>query len=181
MRFEVKSEVARKQQKNQRDDDQIAPVPPGGDLARCGCCDQRKKACVDQHCEPPGARSREGYASPSCHPENDEGQQGLALNRQPASPVRDRGEQEAGDDGREIAVEHFMNMPVARCKGAGKPQFTVEHRQPHQDGYRRPDRAEEEEGTKACRQERPTLILAIAWDRHVRLLPPSSSSRRTST
>lgn len=40
-----------------------------------------------------------------------------ALERKPAGPVRHRREQKAAKDGRDIAEQHFVDVPVARRKG----------------------------------------------------------------
>ena len=40
--------------------------------------------------------------------------------REPARPVRDGGEQKARDDGRQVAVEELMHMPVNRREAVGR-------------------------------------------------------------
>src|ERR1700720_3331539 len=43
-----------------------------------------------------------------------------ALQWKPSGPVRRRGQKKPGNNGRDVAEQHFMNVPVARRKGRGK-------------------------------------------------------------
>lgn len=66
-----------------------------------------------------------------------EAKQRLALNGQAPRPVRNRGEQETGNYRGKVAVEHLMDMPVARHKGRSQRKFAHEDREPDQDGETR--------------------------------------------
>ena len=85
-------------------------------------------------------------------------QQGPALYRQPSGPVRDCREQETRDHRRQIAVEHFVDVPVARRKGRDQRQLAIKHRQPDQDRQPGMERAQQEERPKAVGKQRPALI-----------------------
>ncbi|KAH2822262.1 hypothetical protein KXV85_002288, partial [Aspergillus fumigatus] len=93
-----------------------------------------------------------------------------AMQRQPAGPVRDRREQEAGDDGRQIAVQHLVHMPVARRECGRETQLAIERRQPDQDRQSRLDRAQQEERPEAGRKERPAPVRAIPGNAVRRML-----------
>ena len=161
MRLQVKGDIAGKQQPDQRDHLEIAPVASRRDLAPGRGGHQQQKARVNKHCNPPAGRGGEGHGEPAGNPHHDECHQRRALQRQPAGPVRNCREQESGDDGRQIAVEHLMHMPVARREGREELQFAVKRRQPDQDRKPGLDRAEQEERPEAGGKQRPALVRAV--------------------
>ena len=161
MRFEVKRDVAGQQHHHQRDDVEILPVAARCDLARRCRGNQQQKTRIDQHRGPPADAGGECHREASGDPDGDKRRQRRALQRQASGPVRDRREQEAGDDGRQIAVEHFVHVPVARREGGSEPQLAVKQRQPHEYRQRRLDRAEQEERPKAVGEQRQAPVLAV--------------------
>jgi hypothetical protein len=117
MRFEMKAQVPRDQQRHQQHHGQIAPVLAGEDFTPGRRNDQRQKGRVDDQRDPPGGLGGKRDRQPSRNPDQDQYEQGHAANRQPPGPVRNRGEQKTRDRRRQIAVEHFVDVPVARHKG----------------------------------------------------------------
>ena len=68
------------------------------------------------HCAPNrGARNRQT----ACKPKGEQAGQRIAVNRKPPGPIRNCGEQKAGDNRRDIAVDHLMDMPIQRIKSVG--------------------------------------------------------------
>src|SRR5262245_38728406 len=76
------------------------------------------------------------------------------MQRPPTGPVRYRREQESGDDRRQVAVQHFMDVPVERRERGRHGHLAEEHRQPDQDPKPGVNGAEEEERSKSVAQQR---------------------------
>src|SRR5690606_5425771 len=72
---------------------------------------------------------------------------------QPSGPVGDRRQDEACNDGAEIAEQHFMDMPGKRRKGAGQGGAVREKPEPERDSGRCVDAGKQEEGTKPVMQQ----------------------------
>jgi hypothetical protein len=85
-------------------------------------------------------------------PDRDKRGQWSSLQRRPAGPVRHRGQQETGDDGGEIAVQHLVGMPIDWRKCRRDPQIAEKHREPDQDRQRGLNRACQEEWPEAIAQ-----------------------------
>src|SRR5262249_2770632 len=126
----------------------IAPVPAGGDLPRGQYRERGQECNVDHSGElsAPDRRARDRHAA--CEPERGKGGQRQAIDRKTPRPVRNGGEQENGDDGRPIAVEHLVDMPVERREGGWQRQLTKILRQPQQDAECSPQRTAKKEWPK---------------------------------
>ena len=132
MRLEMECDIACQQQQNQHHHIEVSPIAPGQDLACRSGRDQRQEAGIDQHRSQPARFGGKRHSDASCDPDDHERQQGHTSHRQTPGPVRDRREQESRDHRRQVTVEHFMHMPVARRKCGYHRQFAVKHRQPNQ-------------------------------------------------
>ena len=92
-------------------------------------------------------------------PDNDDDNQRRALQRQPARPVRDRGQQEARNHRREISVKHLVNVPVAGDEGGRHLHIAQIHRQPDQDDDRGIGRPQKKEGTEAVAEQSGAAVI----------------------
>lgn len=133
----------RKQQRDQRDDFEIAPVFAGQDFPNGGCNDEREKTDVDRSSRKPFDVGGNRHDDPSGDPHQNEHKQRLSLNRKLSRPVRDRGEKKSRDHRRQIAVEHLMDMPVPRRERRMQRQLAMEDRKPDQHGETGIDASEE--------------------------------------
>ena len=97
----------------------------------------------------PAGQGRQPNRRAPGHPESQQRQKRQTLQRQAPGPVWNGGQKEAGHDGRHEAVEHFVDVPVARGERRGKFKLAVQHRQPGKNGKPGIERAEQEEGAKA--------------------------------
>jgi len=167
MRFEMERDIAREHQQHQHHDIEISPVAAGQNLAG-GCRgDQQQKACIDQHRHQPTGLGGKRHGKPPGDPDVDQHQQRRVLQRQPSGPVRDRREQKSRDHRRQIAVEHFMHMPVARRERRRQRDLAIERRQPDQNGERGIEGTKQEERAKAVGEKRPALVRAKAGNCHL--------------
>ena len=132
-RFQMKRDIADQQATDNARHRQITPVLAGRDLARSGDHDQQKKAHIHQHGGKPSGMCREGDDDAPSDPHQHQPEQRQATDRQTPGPVRNGGEQEARHHRRQEAIQHFVNMPVARHEARGDRQPAVESRHPHQD------------------------------------------------
>src|SRR6185437_9949385 len=88
----------------------------------------------------------------------------------PTGPIRNRGKQKTADDGRDVAKQHFVDMPIAWRKGSRKPKITVKHGQPQRNHRTRIDRTEQEEGAETVGKDHRALIVSQVRVRHEILL-----------
>ena len=97
-------------------------------------------------------RCRKQQCHPACQPQRGEGgEEGTVWRAQPGPGLSGR-EQEADDDGRCEAEQHFVRMPP----GAGHRQrhAAAQHHQPERNGDGREQRSKHVEGTEAERKQR---------------------------
>lgn len=148
MGFEMEADIAGEQHEHQHHHRQIAPIAARDDLARRSGDDQRQEGGIDDQRERPADLGRQRHRSASGKPNHQQRAQRRALDRQPPGPVRDRREQKPGDDGRQEAIEHLVDVPVAGREGGAHGQLAVEHRQPSQDRQPRLNGGKQEKGRK---------------------------------
>src|SRR5665213_4047050 len=141
MSLQVERDIARKKKQDQNDDVEVAPLASCNNFAGSRRSDEQQEACVDKHCRQPSGLGRKRHADAAGEPEHDEAKKGRTLNRQTPGPVWNRGEQKTGDNCRKVAVEHFMDMPVAWREGCGQSEFAGKDREPDKDRETRIDRA----------------------------------------
>ena len=160
MRFEMEAGIAGEQQRGQQHHRQIVPFAPGDDFAGDHHHHRGQERDIDQHRRQPAEIGGKGGGHPARKPQHHQSEQRAALQRQPSGPIGDRGEQEAGDHRRQIAIEHFMGVPVARRERGLQTELAFIERQPDQHRQRREQGAAEEERPKAARQHgRATMRL----------------------
>ena len=108
-------------------------------------------------------------------PDREQRQERRTLDRQASRPVWNGRQKEAGHDGRHEAVEHLVDMPVARSKRRGEFELAVEHRQPGKHRKSGIERAEQEEGAKAIGKKRGPLVVTEARNAGHRSSPTMAS------
>jgi hypothetical protein len=128
MGLEMKSNVAGEQQAHQANDFQVSPILARENLARNRGDQQRKKSGINESRRQPADFGRECDGDTPRQPQCDQNGQGRTLDRQPPGPVRNRGEQKSGHHRRQIAVQHFVDVPVDRPESCPHLQFTIENR-----------------------------------------------------
>ena len=173
----MEGRVARREHAEHDEDLEVAPILPGRDLAPDCCGDQGQEGEVDRGCGEPADRGRGRDRDASRGPRENQDEKGLALERQPSGPVRHGSEEKACDHRGEIAIQHLVDMPVARREGGRDLPLAVEQRQPDQDCEPGIERAPEEERAKAVGENCRSGLIAQARDGgHER--PPASRIRK---
>ncbi|MET3302285.1 hypothetical protein ABIF53_003300 [Bradyrhizobium japonicum] len=117
VRFEMKADIAGEQHEHQDHHGKVAPIAARDDLARRGGDDQRQERGIDDKRERPADLGGQRHREAAGQPHRQQRAQRRALDRQPPGPVRDRRKQEPGDDRRQEAIEHLVDVPVARREG----------------------------------------------------------------
>ena len=103
MSFEMECAVSREQQRDERDDLQIAPIFARQDFPGGGGNDEREKVHVYRCGRQPSDVGGNRHDDPSGNPDQNEREQRFALNWKLTCPVRDGSEKESGDHRRQIA------------------------------------------------------------------------------
>ena len=171
MRFEMKGDIARGENADDRDDFQIAPVFSRHDFARGGGDNEQQERAVDRSRRAPADQGRQPNRRAPGDPDREQRQERPTLDRQASRPVWNGRQKEARHDGRHEAVEHLVDMPVARSKPRGEFELAVEHGQPGKNRKPGIERAEQEEGAKAIgKKGRPLVVTEARNAGHV-LLP----------
>jgi hypothetical protein len=141
---------------------QITPVLAGDDLARGDGGEHQQKADVDRRRDDAAKLGRKQDRHTPAKPQQREAGQRPAAYRQTPGPVRNGREQKAGDGGGDIAVEHFVDVPVERAELGRQRKLTDILRQPEQDAEGRPQAGGEEERPEAVGEQRGAGIVAAA-------------------
>ena len=110
--LDMERDIYKRQRENESGDFEIAPVPPFYHLARDQCSEDSEERCVRDGgrgtADPCGCED----GDPARGPEGGERRKRPAGDWQPASPVRDRRQEEARDDGAGVAEAHLVHVPV---------------------------------------------------------------------
>src|SRR4029079_11869529 len=95
-------------------------------------------------------------------PERGEARKRPAIDRQPPGPVRNRGEQETGDGGGHVAINHFVNVQIERVQMGGHTQLPHVLGNPEKNANDRPETRRQKERAEAIRKQRGAVIVAAA-------------------
>ena len=172
---EMEECVGRDQDREQGDDDQVAPVPPDRDLAGAEGGEDGKKGDVDRrrHSRTDPCRKRDGETPGE--PERGERRQGKPPKRRAAGPAGDRGQQEPGDGRGDEAEQHLVDMPGDGVDRGRQFEDAGQHGQPQQQGCGRPEAGEEEERPEAPFEQRGHCR-AVGFPAQCQAPPSGSSS-----
>ena len=153
--------VAHQQQRDQDDDGKVAPVAAGDDLAeRDG--DHRGEEREVESGHRRRARGRwQQQGAPSDGPQHDERQQRHPLQGQMAGPVRDGGQQEAGDRGGGKPKEEFVGVPAHRIDAAWEVYEPLKGKDRNDQRNNGPKARQHEKRAKPLRQDGRALVTAI--------------------
>ena len=116
----MEDDVSCNENANQHQDTQVAPVATRYDFARGDDRECREKGDVDQRCRENSEIGRKENCNAARKPERGQRHQRRTGDRQPAGPVRNCSEQKASNYCRDIAVEHFMDVPIERRIGGAQ-------------------------------------------------------------
>ena len=156
-RAQVERAVAERDQQQLGQDAHLPPLAHAQDGPRDGHqqreiereIEQRRDVRVDVH-ETRDARR---------HPQREQRGQRRARGGGLAGPVARRGQQEAGDHGGAVAVDHLVGVPQARVGAESRQGETEgEARHPDHHGQAAVDHGAEEEGPKARLPQRRTAV-----------------------
>ena len=149
LRLDVKEAVSEEKDGDRHENLEIAPVPAGDDLAGDRKAEGGEKGAIDDGGKLPAERNRQTDGEASRPPQQNEHKKPQALHGQPARPVGHRRQEKAGDDRREIAEQHLMDMPVHRQKQHAHVERTHAKRHPYENRKARIERAQEEKRPEA--------------------------------
>jgi hypothetical protein len=90
---------------------QVAPVVSGDDFARGDGEERAGKGQIGKDRQPRGNVRRNQAGKTPQQPETSERGERIAPHQQPAGPVRNGGQQEAGDHRYHKAEQHLVDMP----------------------------------------------------------------------
>src|SRR3546814_6766317 len=109
--------------------------------------DWSSDVCSSDLSRPGAQQCRGGDGGAPGQPGREQSRQRQALQRQPAGPVRDRRQQEAGHHRGGITEDHLVGVPGGRREGGGNGEAAVKGQQPERHRGGGPEARGQEEGT----------------------------------
>src|SRR5262249_13769404 len=151
--IEMDKQVACEQQRERSQHRQVASIASGEDFAGDDASEYRREGEIEKRRDFCIEMCREQDGKPPHRPQQQKDGQRCALERHPASPLGDRSEQEAGDNRRAVAENHFMDVPGHGREYCRDLIFSREGREPDQNGEGGPERTEKKKWPKARREQ----------------------------
>jgi hypothetical protein len=174
----MEDDVAEPQYGERRGDLAVVALAAVAELARDEDDQQREKGEIDRRRRNGADQRRERHRQPAGEPQRRERDQLAALQRQAAGPVGDRGQREAGDRRRAVAVDHLVDVPVERRIGGRQGQLAEIGRQPQRDREPGEQRRAEEERPEAIGEQRRAVVRLGARDWRHRRTPGRTGAAR---
>ena len=164
--LEVHQQIGDPENAHRRHHWQVAPVPPDNDLPRDDTDQHHRKGKVRRDGDPRWNKRREQAGNATQQPQSGQQRQRTAADRKPARPVRDGGQQEAGNRCHHEAEQHFMDMPGKRIEPARYSGSCREHDDPDRERHRRPETCCQKEGPEALGEKCRHRMGAFQVRRH---------------
>ena len=154
----MENDIAGNQHAEHDEDTEIAPIVAGNDFAQRDCREYHEERHVDCGRDPLTPNGRAGNGHAAGQPQREEPGQRIAIDRQPAGPVGNCGEQKTRNGRRDIAVDHLVDVPIDRIKGSRQRQLAEILRQPKCNAQCGPRRSAQKKGSETVRENRRTGI-----------------------
>ena len=116
----MEHDVAGDQQAEDSEDTEVSPVAARDDLPCRHRGKGRQEGDVNQCGQCDSGLNRQQHDKAARQPKGGECGQRTSADRQAPGPVRDRGQQKARRDGGDVAVQHFVDVPIERRIGRTK-------------------------------------------------------------
>ena len=144
-RFQMGEQIARREDREDSHDWQVAPIAARQNLAQHHGAKRDREGEIQhrgcQRADQPGDTNRD----PAQDPNRSQQPQGAAAYRQAAGPVGNRGQQETGDHGGDETEQHLVRVPDSRIEGRGQYHETGQIAEPERDRQGRPDPTSQKE------------------------------------
>ena len=137
-RFEVHQQVGDDEERERRCHRQVAPVASGDDFAGGDGEERGGKRQIGKDRQPRGKVRRNQASKTPEQPEASKRGEAKPSHRQPAGPVRNGGQQEAGHRRHHEAKQHLVDMPRQRIEPRRQLHISEEHREPQSERDNRP-------------------------------------------
>ena len=161
--LDVEDRVRHREERDEADDLEIAPVAAGDHLAAGDEGEADGEEQVEDRRRDRAERRRGEDRDAADRPQHDEDEQRPADHRQAPRPVGNGGEEEAGDRRAGIAPQHLVGMPVDRREPARQGDHALPQRQPDQHGDGGPQAGRQEERAKAAGEPGGAAMGAVAF------------------
>ena len=174
---QMHEKIADEEQRQGGEHRQVAPVAAGQDLARHDGEEEGRKGEIED-CRGGSAQCRgEENRGPAGGPSQQEKRERPALQRHSPRPVGDGGEEKAGDSRGGKAIDHLVDVPDDGGKRARNDESPGIGGKPQRHRKRCPAGRREEERAKTGREERRSVMRAVAGDGHHRKFDISCALR----